>query len=504
MANRVHRGDRRVVFVYTCVTVLGTLACAVLGITAGVALNPARAAALSGEGRLGTAELPPPPGFEIHALMVATSVIMLLIILGSVLFMYVVHRRFFQACVEKDQLALYARSPGGLPEGTIRSMLAFVIVAASLCFLALVVWGDETKAKFPELLSGILGSVLGFYFGSRSSGREPNEALAEEFGELRVERDRAVEAKDKAVIAREETLEQTQTQDAHSWRAKVQKGIDLTRIIVELLPKEVGQRYVELADRLTKGLAAIDVLIAQPGGAAQAVAKASELFAEFRTRNPMFEIANRAVGSFAPILATALPGVAPFAFITTLIAAGIRLGGARYQAWKARILHLPFSPAVVPLQLVDANTGFSLIQQSPIFRKSFEAELLNNDRPFLKSLIDEFLGQPDADALWERHKRRFESRQQFDEGLSELRRAAADSELEQDIALVAPEFLKDVGGYRAAVAAVDKIHEDPQALADLDALMLAAEGLHRNNEPVLNILEKVKVEIGESERRLMP
>lgn len=436
-----------------------------------------------------------PPASQGQILVIATVAVLLLVLLGSLLFMYVMQRRFFVACLERDELKIYARSPAGLPEGTIRSMLAFLIVGVSLYFLGLVVFSEETRAKFPDLLSGILGSVLGFYFGTRTGGREPNEALADQVGELRAERDRAVEVKDQAVSAQQGALEEKHSQDAEGWRSKVQKGIVLTRTVAALLPKEMGQKYVDLADRLGKGLEVVDGLMGRSGTAAEAAAKGAELFTEFKTRNPVLEIVARALKSFGPMLATALPGVAPFALITAIVGAGIKLGGARYQIWKARILHLPFSPAVIPLQVVDANTGFGLIQQCPIFRKAFEAELLNNDRPFLKSLIDEFLREPDTDALWKKHRRRFESRSAFEEGLSELRRAAADAELEQDVALVAADLLKNAGGYRAVVGAVDRIHQDPEALANLDAVMLAAEGLHRNNEPVLDILKKVEAEL---------
>jgi hypothetical protein len=59
-------------------------------------------------------------------------------------------------------------SPLGLPEGSLRAVLAFMLVA----FLGLYVYAGvlivPTEYKAPEFLLGIVATVIGFYFGSRS------------------------------------------------------------------------------------------------------------------------------------------------------------------------------------------------------------------------------------------------------------------------------------------------------------------------------------------------
>jgi hypothetical protein len=59
------------------------------------------------------------------------------------------------------------RSPLGLPEGSLRAMLAFLLVA----FLGFYVYASVLSLsdfKLPDALLGIIATVIGFYFGSRS------------------------------------------------------------------------------------------------------------------------------------------------------------------------------------------------------------------------------------------------------------------------------------------------------------------------------------------------
>lgn len=59
------------------------------------------------------------------------------------------------------------RSPLGLPEGSLRAMLAFLLVA----FLGFYVYASIlslSNFSLPDSLLGIIATVIGFYFGSRS------------------------------------------------------------------------------------------------------------------------------------------------------------------------------------------------------------------------------------------------------------------------------------------------------------------------------------------------
>lgn len=59
-------------------------------------------------------------------------------------------------------------SPLGLPEGSLRAMLAFTLVAF-LGFYVLASILSMSELKPPDFLLGIVATVIGFYFGSRSA-----------------------------------------------------------------------------------------------------------------------------------------------------------------------------------------------------------------------------------------------------------------------------------------------------------------------------------------------
>lgn len=52
--------------------------------------------------------------------------------------------------------------PLGLPRGSIRALLALMIVATALYIVA-------TTGNLPEILIGLVGVVVGWYFGSRGA-----------------------------------------------------------------------------------------------------------------------------------------------------------------------------------------------------------------------------------------------------------------------------------------------------------------------------------------------
>ena len=75
------------------------------------------------------------------------------------------------------------RSPLGLPEGSLRAMLAFMLVA----FLGFYVYASVLSLsdfKLPDALLGIIATVIGFYFGSRSVEGAGAVARSEQTGRV--------------------------------------------------------------------------------------------------------------------------------------------------------------------------------------------------------------------------------------------------------------------------------------------------------------------------------
>ncbi|MDQ3800744.1 MAG: carboxypeptidase-like regulatory domain-containing protein [Acidobacteriota bacterium] len=80
-------------------------------------------------------------------------------------FIYIIYRSI------KYSSATY-RSPLGLPDGSVRAILAYILVAfIGFYILASVLSLSEFKP--PEFLVGIVATVIGFYFGSRT-GEDKN------------------------------------------------------------------------------------------------------------------------------------------------------------------------------------------------------------------------------------------------------------------------------------------------------------------------------------------
>lgn len=406
--------------------------------------------------------------------IIGTIVFVIAAVLGGFIYMFILQKNFLEACREEKQLSLFFQSPAGLPTGTVRSIIALVIILVCLYISILLffkVAGNDSK--FPEVLSGILGAVVGFYFGSRTATKGQDEALQGEVKKMKEERD-------------QKESEKTGLQVDGIIR-KVKKGIALTKKAARLLPQNLKEKYNDLVGRLDEGVKTVEGLVGS-GNLKEALSKADDLFKLFRKGNPVKEVYANALASFGKVLGGTVPAASA---ITAIVTIGTKLAGTAYQKWKLRVLNAPFSPAVVPLRVVDASTGFTLLRASPAFKDAFSKDLEEKDWPFMDSVTG-LLQQEDVEPFWNKYKDRFESREQFEQGLNEFRRAAADLELQGDID---PADLAGAGGYRPLMDSIDKIQNDPDARSALDALVTVTEGLHRDGEPVLSILEKVSKEV---------
>jgi len=401
-----------------------------------------------------------------------TLVFLILIIAGMLGYMWGLQRRYFAGCKDENQMPLFSQSPAGLPTGTVRSMIAFSVVILSLYFISLQVLG-VVETTFPEALGSLLGAVIGFYFGSRSSG-PADSGMQKQVDEMKQQRDSAVAEKDGG--------------KANELLKKAKKGVSLTKKALKYLPEEQQKKYQKLVGKLEQGVEVAEKLN-KSGMISDAVNKAQQTFKDFVTDNPIKDLVKKAADSFKLALGVSLPQVA---LVTTVVGVGAGLAGLAYQKWKARILHAPFSPAELPLKTIDANTGFSLLVTSPIFKKAFMQELQDNDRPFMQSMIDLCIKESDTNAIYTKYKDHFESRELFEQGLIEFRHNAADRELKE---FIDDSAFSEIGGYDAFISMIDRIHNDDKALADLDAVVTVAENLQNEGEPVVSVFKKASEEL---------
>lgn len=420
-------------------------------------------------------ETPPPanPFGSAPSLLVIGAVVV--IVLAFLVYLFVAQRRFFNACREDKQLALFFQSQAGLPEGTVRATIGLLLITVSLVMLVLSMWGG---LKFPEMLTGLLGSVIGFYFGSRSGGGEPDKVLKAQ-----------VDSLGKAL---DDATTDAQRGTADGLIGKAEAGLAVVKTLTGLFPEEQGKRYADLADTLGSGLAAAKSLA--DGDPAAAAAKAGELVKALDADNPLSGIVGGALKDFTPLLKSVAPALGPAALITAVVGVGIKLGGEAYQRWRARVLHLPLSPAVLALGEADATTGIAMVSAVPALRAALGARL--DDRPFMLQFAQDVLTLSDLETLRARYGSGFESPAAFEDAIEQARRGAVDGDLGPRAQTLDPALLAPVGGYDPLVQAVDAIHasaakgepEGEAALASLDQLMAASDRLWRDSQPVTTLL----------------
>ncbi|OAI06499.1 hypothetical protein A1353_08665 [Methylomonas methanica] len=429
---------------------------------AGLSLLPltvaAQTAAVNGEDK--------PIALSIHFLI--TLGILAVVVLAFLLYLRHLQKTFLETCTREKQLALFFQSPAGLPEGTIRGVIAMLIVTASMLFLAL------PNNQFPDVLGGILGTIIGFYFGARGQNRDSESAALQQAHEATTQRDEAVS--------------QQQQSKTGSMLETVSSGIDMARTVAGLLPKEIGGKYVDLANKVEKGVNVAKGLMGE-GKIEDALHAVTDTQNTLDQDGPLTDILGSAVKTFGATLGTFMP---PAALIAAVVAGTVKLTGIYYQKWKARILHMPFSPAAgLTLEPVDDNTGFMLLRQSPLFRDAFQAQMENPK--FLKDAVNDFIGNADSAELFEKYAELggFKTLEQFEEGLDEFHRAAADRELKSLILARDPAMFGNTGGYESVLQAVDKLHQNRDALKDLDSLIVVTEKLQAEDKPVAGMINKI-------------
>jgi len=144
-----------------------------------------------------------------------------------------------------DRLTLYRDSPFGLPEGSIRGIIAVAIVLVALPAMVLNrVLGMATTGE----LGTILGGVLGFYFGSRSSGGDADAARRQADQNLRqaqAEREGRVVAEQQVAVAEQTAVQASARAEVATSTAQAQAGA----------AGQAGSRLTELTQRAAEGVA---------------------------------------------------------------------------------------------------------------------------------------------------------------------------------------------------------------------------------------------------------
>ena len=283
-------------------------------------------------------------------------------------------------------LADFNTLPMGLPRGTVRAILALIIVFGSIIFLAISLI-NGADYKFPETLSGILGAILGFYFGKGTGADDGTavKAVAAAAADAKQARDQAADATQQAQTAQQQVSDaQAQTQQVEqdktaikatadqlagvhldTVQATLKQAADFSTVLSGVLPGQIGRDIGAAAGGLTATAAAVADL--QSGDVSGAVAKASDLLASATPNLPVVQVLTKAVAALAPVIGTVFP---PLTLITTIIGVGSKLGAVAYAHWIARVMDAPYTPAQFSPSLIDSNAAVTLVEQVPVLAKS--------------------------------------------------------------------------------------------------------------------------------------
>jgi hypothetical protein len=416
-------------------------------------------------------------GDTLLRVMVTAFLLLLLLVVFTIIF--ILNRHFFRACKDSENLELYARLPFGVPEGTIRSTLALVIVLVSLGFVALsmLAGGD---GKLPEVLVGILGTVLGFYFGSRTSAEGGGRQALQQVAAADRQRDQAVDEARKTRLG--------------GLLEKARVGVGAARVLTKVLPQEMADKVNRIVNVVDKGLHTADQL-ASGGQTQEALAEVGKAVSVLDRDHPIREVLSRAASSFAQVLGPVVP---PLAIAGVVVAVGAKLAGAAYDRWVARVLNAPYTPELFPPTVIDASVAMSMVRSSPVFRRAFADEMQQGNLQFIRQLVHEALSEDADDILWAREEvaSRFEDKVELERGLDEIQRAAMTAEVSKD---VDPELVANVGGMDKFLAAVDKLNTDEAAQRDLDTIVLMADELKRQGQAVEPMFEEAMASLAPEE-----
>jgi hypothetical protein len=376
--------------------------------------------------------------------------------------------------------------PLGVPRGSIRGVLAIIIVFGSIAFLAIsMLKGDAYK--FPDALTGILGAILGFYFGKgNSDDGQAVQAVVAANADARDSQAKANEATARAHVA--ETQVGAVSQSLAGMQAKhddlasshldritdnLQEAAAIGQTLSALLPGSFGKTVGEAAGALSGTLTTITQL--RNGDLADAVQQAGTLLTQATPNLPVVSVLTQASQAIGPVIGAAVP---PTAFITTILGIGGKLSAAAYTRWVARIMDQPYTPEQFSPSVFDSNAAASLITQVPALMQALGPQIQAGGPDVALEVVQLALTTDAAASLAGKFPEAFTGMAQatLDQAVRDLQKVALDVVLAKDLP---PDAGAPLGGNAAMLQAIDKVRASPGASAGLDAVMTTVTALRQ-------------------------
>lgn len=331
---------------------------------------------------------------ERSGLRLVVAVLIFGVGIGAAVFLWWLSARFFRLIEGKSLdaagLASMKDLPMGLPEGTVRAVLALVVAVVGLPLLLFssAVGIDTAIAGY---VNGIITGVFGFYFGTRTTGvpaqavdkiAEANREALQQTKNAATAKEAATQAQTEAQAARQELGNAEQRADANGGQVEragkfdttlstLKRHLGLSKTLLftlgPLLPKGL------LPDDLDKTIDAAERAVTAVQGVTAATATGDQLSALTQAfesltgsgKSPLGALINRA----APLLQTvlpAIPGLGAAAGLATLIGLGVKLGSSQFQRWRARVLAAPLAQGLIEFGALSPELVRSALNQSPL------------------------------------------------------------------------------------------------------------------------------------------
>lgn len=396
----------------------------------------------------------------------ATVILMsfgLVAVVTVVLFFYMVRLRDQLAkSTEPETRRLFPHMALGLPDGSIRAGLAILIVLGSLLSLMGAVF-PELSIKAPEALTGVFGTILGFYFG-RGGGAETAEAS------------RALQTAATAGAAAQQKVEQAQLQtqqvekkladsqqrEATSVGANAPGLLAAAAALVDSLPAPLKTR---LGDTLATARKAIE-----DAQASRDLEKVTTAMNNFKNSGPVAALVVDLGSALAPLV----PAGTTVAALRALADTTARLPPTAAQRWTARLMNMPYrhdliTPAIddqyardLLSRVPNASALLAFLKQNPPQTKADGLPPLN-EVEFVKLTLSELAVDTIA-SLWAMNP----PADGWQDTIASLQRRALEVQLEKDIQ---PDLMQAFGGFAPFFASLDAVQADANGMRALDAFV---------------------------------
>jgi hypothetical protein len=363
----------------------------------------------------------------------------------------------------------------GVPDGTIRSALAILIVLGALVALMAGI-GKDLQLEVPGALSGIFGTILGFYFG-RTGSVETAQASAAVAGAAHsnAQAAQAVSAAKQQAAQSDAAMKTMQDDQAAVLSARADAALSVMSAIAAAIPPpldpSVQSSLIASRDSLTSAnqSANVDDLKAA--------------YARLIDQGPLATLVRAALPNLSTLAGA---GTSPIDATRALVALSARLSPAVAQIWVARILRQPYH-AELYSPVIDDAYATSLVAQVPAAAmlqaklKTVIPTLTNTE--FVSMVVAE-----DAAAQLAERSSGLISVEDAAPVVDAMQQRSIEFELRKSLT---NEDAKPFGDLTALFSNLDKIQSDPSGLRGLDTLMLIVREARKAAVPAIDLLPSV-------------